>query len=78
MGIPRFITYKTKSEQSEWKIHDPMIYACSCGERDIPFFYHYFMPFFVIDRVGNCIIPSAAYHISCKITVKQLVESQIR
>lgn len=40
--------------------------------------FHYFMPFFVIDRVGNCIIPSAAYHISCKITVKQLVKSQIR
>ena len=38
MGVPRFITYKTKSEQSEWKIHDPMIYACGCGERDIPFF----------------------------------------
>ena len=34
--------------------------------------------FFVIDRVGNCIIPSAAYHISCKIAVKQLVKSQIR
>ena len=34
--------------------------------------------FFVIDRVGNCIIPSAAYHISCKITVKQLVKSQIQ
>ena len=34
--------------------------------------------YFVIDRVGNCIIPSAAYHISCKITVKQLVKSQIR
>ena len=31
MGIPRFITYKTKSEQSEWKIHDPMINACGYG-----------------------------------------------
>ena len=30
---------------------------------------------FVIDGAGNCIIPSAAYHISCKITVKQLVDS---
>ena len=40
MGVLRFITmsYKTKSEQSECKIHDPMIYACGCGERDIPFF----------------------------------------
>ena len=40
MGVLRFITmsYKTKSEQSECKIHDPMIYACGCGKRDIPFF----------------------------------------
>ena len=39
-GCTTFITmsYKTKSEQSECKIHDPMIYACGCGERDIPFF----------------------------------------
>ena len=38
MGVLRFITmsYKTKSEQSECKIHGPMIYACGCGERDIP------------------------------------------
>ena len=30
MGVLRFITmsYKMNSEQSEWKIHDPMINAC--------------------------------------------------
>ena len=39
MGIPRFITYKTKSEQSEWKIHDPMIYACGYGGKE-----HFFYP----------------------------------
>ena len=38
MNVLCFITYKTKSEQSECKIHDAMIYACGCGERDIPFF----------------------------------------
>ena len=33
MGVLRFITmsYTTKSEQSEWNIHDPMKNACGCG-----------------------------------------------
>ena len=33
MGVLRFITmsYTTKSEQSELKIHDPMKNACGCG-----------------------------------------------
>ena len=50
-------------------------YICRYSCRLCTDMLHYFMPFFVIGRVGNCIIPSAAYHISCKITVKQLVKS---
>ena len=41
MGVLRFITmsYKMKSEQSEWKIHDPMINGCGYGGKGHSIFF---------------------------------------
>ena len=42
MGVLRFITmsYKMKSEQSEWKIHDPMINGCGYGGKGHSIFFY--------------------------------------
>ena len=41
MGVLHFITmsYTTKSEQSEWKIHVPMINACGYGGKGHSIFF---------------------------------------